>query len=333
MNMNDTTEPALSGQIPLLEPYKDRSSGLIIFGVLTIMLGCLSGLLSILMLVQAAFVANVAGAPGVSRLLPAILTYIVLGVALIWLGIGSAMVRRWARALLLIFSWSWLVVGVLMTVVMLFLLPQIFQNASLPGPAAGIASFFIFAVFGVGFVLLPGIWTYFFNSPHVKATCDARDPVPRWTDACPLPVLAVSLWSVSFGGTTLCMTLTGNAVVPFFGTFLTGAAGSLLCVLLAAVWFYSAWSLYRLETPGWWLVLASLCLMMVSSIVTFARHDITEMYVAMGYSQLELAQIRKVGAAMQNSMIWFVCFWAVPWIGYLLFIKKYLGPRRVGQSV
>jgi hypothetical protein len=94
-------------------PYKDRSVGLIIFGILTILLGCLSGLLVPLMLFAQMASAKTTGAPPpFSVILPGILLYGFLAVALVWLGIGSIMARRWARALLLIFSWSWLIMGV-----------------------------------------------------------------------------------------------------------------------------------------------------------------------------------------------------------------------------
>ena len=51
---------------------------------------------------------------------------------------------------------------------------------------------------GVFFVILPAVWIFFYKSRQVKATCEARDPVARWTDACPLPVLALCLWFLFF---------------------------------------------------------------------------------------------------------------------------------------
>ena len=70
-------------------PYKDRSAGLIVFGILTILLGCLAGLLVLLMLVGQAASARTTGAPAtLSTILPAVFIYGVLAVALVWLGIG-----------------------------------------------------------------------------------------------------------------------------------------------------------------------------------------------------------------------------------------------------
>src|ERR1035438_9907333 len=66
--------------------------------------------------------------PNFSVLLPAVSIYGCMAVALIWLGIGSIKARRWARALLLIFSWSWLVMGVFMTATMPFFMTKVFAN-------------------------------------------------------------------------------------------------------------------------------------------------------------------------------------------------------------
>ena len=45
MPVDETPPGAASAQpTPLTTPYKDRSSGLIVFGVLTVLLGCLAGL-------------------------------------------------------------------------------------------------------------------------------------------------------------------------------------------------------------------------------------------------------------------------------------------------
>src|SRR5208283_2529435 len=118
--------------------YKDRSTGLIIFGILTILLGGVCALFLPLMLFGQTMSAKATGTPpNFAAILPAASIYGVLAVALVWLGIGSIKARRWARALLLIFSWSWLVMGVVMLVVMAFLLPRVLANVPAGGPNAG----------------------------------------------------------------------------------------------------------------------------------------------------------------------------------------------------
>jgi len=319
---------------PLPLPYKDRSVGLTIFGILTILLGCLAGLFVPLMLFgQMASSKPTGTSAPISTILPVMFIYGILAVALIWLGIGSIMARRWARALLLIFSWCWLIMGVFDVVFMAFILPKTLANLPSSGttnhpavPAAMMTGIMVgmFLVFGVTFVILPAIWTSFYSSRHVKATCEARDPVIRWTDGCPLPVLAICLWLAFSVPMMLIAPLVGHGVIPFFGMFLTGVPGTLFCLVVAAIWGYSAWSMYRLEQRGWWLTLIAFCVFMVSGILTFAHHDMLEMYRLMGYPEVQIEQIQKTGLLVGNHMAWLMAFFALPFLGYLLFIKKYL---------
>jgi hypothetical protein len=326
--------------IPLVEAaplpaYKDRSTGLMVFGILTLLLGCLAGLFVPLMLFGQMMAAKAPNAPlaNMAAILPVVVIYGCLAVALIWLGIGSIKARRWARALLLIFSWSWLVMGVFMTATMPFIMARVF--ASLPPdaktgqpamPPAAITGMivFMFLFYGVFFVGVPAVWTFFYNSRDVKATCEARDPVPRWTDACPLPVLGFCLWLLFAVPMMLLMPLTGHAVMPCFGVFVTGLPGGLLCLAVAIIWGTAAWRLYRLDVRGWWLILIAMVVFMASVLMTYAHHDIIEMYQLMGYPQAQIDQIQKMGLFTGNHMTWLMSLTMLPFLGYLVFIKKYL---------
>lgn len=321
-----------------INPHKDRSTGLIVFGILTILMGCAAVLtVPLLIFGQVAFARSTGQPPSFETVLPVVAIYGPIATVLIWLGIGSIMARRWARALLLIFSWSWLGMGILMTISMMFFLPKIFANppASTPGssppPAAavGAAMFFMFFFMSFVFILLPAIWTFFYNSRHVKATCAVRDPVTRWTDACPLPVLGLCLWLLFAVPMMILMLLAGHVVMPFFGTFVTGVPGTLLSLAVAAFWVYAAWLLYKLDVRGWWLILIALCVLLASGLLTFAHHDMAEMYQLMGYPQAQIDQMQKMGIWSGKSMPYFMCFSMVPFLGYLIFVKKYLGGKRV----
>lgn len=316
-------------------PYRDRSTGLVVFGSLTILLGCLTGLLILLMLAGRLIAAgntNVPPAP-LSAILSAIFIYGILAVALVWLGIGSIKARRWARALLLIFSWGWLIMGLIAMTCMAFIMPKILAGAASAGtnanhaaPAAAIAGTMavVLVIFAIVFVIVPAVWIFFYGSRHVKATCETRDPVTRWTDACPLPVLALCLWLLFAVPTFLLLPVMGHGVVPFFGMFLTGVPGTLLCLALAALWAYAAWLLYKLDVRGWWLILIAFVVFMVSAVLTYARHDIIEMYQLMGYPQAQIDQIQKIGLLTGNRMAWMMSFSMLPFLGYILFVKKYL---------
>ena len=314
--------------------YKNRSTGLIVFGILTILLGCVCALFVPLMIFCQVMAAKVTGAPpNFSTILPGVFLYGILAVVLVWLGIGSIKARRWARALMLIFSWSWLITGIVMTVGMACWLPKVFGNVPSTGtpgrpavPSAAIRMMLLsmLVMSTVTFVILPSIWTFFYGSRHVKATCEARNPVPCWTDACPLPVLACSLWLI-FGAPMMLITpLTGHAVMPFFGTFLTGMPGAMLYLAGAAVLSYGAWALYKLNRRGWWLIFIALCAFFISNILTYARHDVTELYRLMGYPKAQIEQIQKSGIFTGNHMMWVSLFSTLPIMGYLIFIERFL---------
>ncbi len=190
-------DPTTSFRSPL--PYKDRKTGLIVFGVLTMGIGAVIGMFIPLMIFGMTMSPRELGSEQMTKaLIVAAGFYGLLAVVLIWLGIGSTMVRRWARAVLLIFSWSWLVTGVIGIASMAFILPRVFSSPALHptghAPVSGSTQSLILGIvltfYGVILVLLPTVWVCFYQSKNVKATCEARDPVTRWTDHCPLPVLA-----------------------------------------------------------------------------------------------------------------------------------------------
>jgi hypothetical protein len=333
--MNEPIPEITPVETTALPAYKDRSTGLVIFGILTLLLGCLAGLFVPLMLFGQMMAAKAPDAPPMNHavMLPAIVIYGGLAVVLVWLGIGSIKTRRWARALLLIFSWSWLIMGVFMTGIMPFVMSKAFANlppnaktgqpAMPPGAITGMVigmTLFFFVIF----VLVPAVWTFFYNSRHVKATCEARDPVTRWTDACPLPVLGFCLWTWFAVPMMLVMSLTGLAVMPCFGMFVSGLPGALFCLVVAAVWGVAGWWLYRLDARGWWLILVAIVLFMVSTLLTYAHHDIIELYQLQGLPPAQIDQIKKMGLMTGNHLSWFTALFTVPFLAYLLFIKKYL---------
>src|SRR5205814_1536660 len=94
--------------------FKDRKIGLMIFGAATAFLGCCCALLVPLVIFGAAMAAKGPNPPpAMPNIFPIVALYGALAGALVWLGIGSMMTRRWARAILAIWSWSWLLVGLI----------------------------------------------------------------------------------------------------------------------------------------------------------------------------------------------------------------------------
>src|SRR5262245_33430673 len=142
--------------------YKDRQVGLTLYGILLILFGLGGFGMALLMVVGAAVGRAAPGGPPMRMMIPISLLYVVMSVATIILGIGSIMARRWARALILAFSWIWLITGVVTSVAMGFMMPRI-ASATPPDRAEAIPFMVgcMAAILGLFFILLPVLYVLF----------------------------------------------------------------------------------------------------------------------------------------------------------------------------
>ncbi len=333
-------EPGTTDAAP--RPYRDRHVGLVCFGVLEILLGLLAlfGLLSLALV--GAMGSMSAATPGLSgrSLLPSAVMYLLAAVFFIWIGIGSILARRWARALMLIASWFWLVVGLIGLIGFAWIYPAI-QATMLKASAAGAPSApgsanpagapemvaFIqgcmFVALGVFYVLLPVAFVLFYRSPHVKATCEARDPRPRWTDRCPLPVLGLSLFE-GLGALACLGVALGYRVLAVFGFILTGLPALVLGLALAVLLALMAPATYRLAPWAWWAAAAFWCLGAASVVATaFHPFDWWQLYRQMGFNTEQLEQTG-LGALLQsNRLVWISSVGFLPWLLYLVWVRRF----------
>jgi hypothetical protein len=251
--------------------------------------------------------------------------YGVLAAMFIWLGIGSVRRRRWARTLMLIVSWSWFLSGVVILGMSVFLLPTLMAGVP-AGPAKLIVLTMAAGMMFFIFILLPATFIIFYQSKHVKATCEQRDSASNWTDACPSPVLTLSL-CFGFGAVLMLpMIFLGNVALPFFGMLLSGVPGILFYFFLIALTLYLAWGLYRLQPLAWWIALGTVVLMTLSSALTFLRVDPIEMYRLMGYPQEMIEQIQRLNFFNGSLIVWVSVGFSAALVGYLLWIKRYFRP-------
>jgi hypothetical protein len=301
--------------------------------------GCVCALLVPLMILGRMMSAGAMGAAAfeTGTYVFSIAMYGLLAVALIWLGIGSIMARRWARALLLIMSWIWLLAGAASVVIMAMIMPQL-RAISPPGgqplPQEILGPVFIATLLFliVVMIILPGVLILFYGGKNVKATCEALDPVRRWTDACPLPVLALSLL-LFIGALSFPMMMGVYKVLPFFGVLLSGVPAKAILILLTAVMFYCAWAVYRLKVGGWWVALITYALFMISGIVTFTRMNLIDLYQRMGFPEQQLEQMQQMSFLNSHNVVWYMAGFAVPFFGFLIYVKKYFPKATSGDLV
>jgi hypothetical protein len=314
-------------------PYKDRHAGLICFGVLELLLALMAllGVASILFVAVLGTAAN----PALNRtsLIPGALVYVCAGVFFGTMGIGSIWARRWARALMLVVSSIWLVTGVIVSIAAFWIVPFMLERIQ-AGVAAGgqnsanaaqTTSFVMgcmMVTLGIVYLLLPLAFVLFYRSPHVKATCEARDPQLRWTDRCPLPVLASS-FLYGIGAVALLFIAVTYRLLALFGVIIDGLPALVLCLILAAILAAVTLGSYRLEPWAWWTAVAIAMLGVASSLVTALRPlDWRDVYQRMGMGdQYQLLGLDKLWQG--DSFLWLACLSTVPWLFYLVWTRRY----------
>ena len=320
--------------------YRDRGTGLMIFGVIQIILGLLAALM-VPLVALAAFMSRIApgGAMRPGQFVSAVASYAFIAVALIGLGIGSVQMKRWGRALTLVTSWYWLIVGSLATVLMTAVLPvtmkgalaQAQQNAAdTPSPeiTTGVMAVIItvmITILAFFLVLVPIAFVVFYGRKDVELTCRHRDPVDRWTDRSPLPVLGAS---VAFFSASLYNLLVGltTPMLPFFGHYLTGIPAAGCLVALAALDLYLAIALFRLRSSGWWIAVLAAPVRMLAVAFSYSSAGLMQAYSKMGWSDAQMNMLRSSPLLRSRVFLWWGVILMLLFFGYLLWLKRYFKP-------
>lgn len=320
--------------------YRDRSTGLTIFGVVQIILGIFAALMVPFALLGV-FLSRLGpeSAMHPRQFVSGIATYVFAAAVLLTLGIGSVQAKRWARALTLVTSWYWLAIGILLTVLLTAILPVTMKTAlaqaqqNSPGASPEISTgimaviLTIMIVFAAVFlVLVPIGFVVFYSRKDVAETCRHRDPVERWTDRAPLPVLGASI--VLFVGALYLLVIgITTPLFPFFGRYLTGAGGVGCFIALAALDIYLSVSLFRLQPSGWWIALTTLAVRLISVTITYARADLMQAYSKVGFSDAQLKMMNSNPMFRSHVILWWSLFSMLALFGYLIWLKRYFKGR------
>ena len=311
--------------------FKDRKGWLVVFGVIQILLGVICAMFIPFMIFSILVLKN-AGQPTNSGMaLQSCFLYLLLAVMFIWLGIGSIMARRWARALTLIYSWLWLISGICGLIYMILAIPVMRQQMSQKDASDGLVIVIIaimMAFIALIVVVLPGVLVMFYRGKNVKWTCEHRDPQTRWTDKCPLPVLAVSFIS-GWGALTMLFWGVFGCPMPFFGHIIQGLPGFGLSLLSALLLAYAVWGAYKLDTKAWWTFLVVIIAWLASSAMTFTPEGLMEFYEKMGYLDRQIELLKKMIGSIYIQMAVLFGVSSLALIGYMIYIKRYFKNRVV----
>jgi len=313
--------------------FKDRKTGLVVFGILQIILGGFCALMVPFMIfgmIASTVLDNSAATPmRPTTVIPGLLLYVLVAVWFICMGIGSIRARRWARALVLVSSWLWLISGISGLIFILLLMPDMYhqmgESRKVPPEVARIMKYVMIAFMTVLYVIIPAVLVLFYGSKNVKATCEFRDSRVRWTDKCPLPVLALSLM-FGFWAVSMSFTMFYGFAIAFFGFILTGLSGAGVVLLVMLLSGYIAWGTYRLSINAWWCAVLLIIAWALSAAITFSRVSIVDFYEKMNFPEQQLDTIKQFSIS-QDYMVLFLGLWAVAFLGYLVYTRRYFVPR------
>lgn len=300
---------------------RDRSVGLMLFGVLEILLGLGIGIIVPLLMFLVAGAVESEGASSHGAAFGMLVMHAVLGAAFGLLGVGSIRARRWAREVWLSVAWIWLLTGALSLLVSVVMLPSLLHAAgadSLPRAAALLVGVVTISALAVIYVVLPVALLLFYRSPHVEATCRTRGPERQWTDGVPRRIVTlVVLWlAVAISAAVMPAY---NWVTPFFGAVFSGAAGAVVwigcaigCVVLAA-------GTAKRRRWSWNAALVLTAAAAISTLVTFARVDLGSFIDAMGLPADQAALM----VGLRSIARWQVVgFWILVWAPFAVYLWR-----------
>ncbi|HVW21841.1 MAG TPA: hypothetical protein VHC86_11565 [Opitutaceae bacterium] len=307
--------------------HRDRSGGLVALGVLEIAGGCLCLALAALFVIVELAQARSGQTHSHRSHQPGIFTILGLAVIQIWLGAGSIQARRWARALWVCVCGITVATGVMGLATVPALLTAIegalaADRAPLPPAALLVVKVATVAALAVFLVAIPSLLFAFYRSPHVRRTCELRDPAPSWTDRCPLPVLALGLYCLFMGWSMLTWAMLGG-VFPWFGSYLTGPVGAAADLLGCGLWVLIAWRVYRLGRDGWWLALAWAALAALSAALTVGHGDFSRVVAAEGLDARAAQAAGRLAAS--PTLRWAQLSHLLPLFLWIAWVRRYFG--------
>lgn len=215
-----------------------------------------------------------------------IMGYYVLALLLIPLGYGHLRKRRWARTLSLTVFWTWLVVGIPLVLLFLFIL------LSAKELTIGVALVFV-VLMAASYLLLPWLLITFYNSRHVRLTFESRDPNSYWTEDLPQPVLVVSALLL-FYTITLHIPIFFRGLFPLFGVLVYDLEGFLL-ITFSIVWLaFLAWGALQRRTWAWWGALAYFVLLTISALLTLWPASLSDILAVLRFPPTEMEALQNI---------------------------------------
>jgi hypothetical protein len=252
-----------------------------------------------------------------------IMGYYLVALVLIPLGYGHLRLWRWVRPASLTLLWSWLVVGLPLAAVFLFIL---FSSKDL---SLAIALGFLVAV-ALMYPLVPLLFIRVYRSANVRLTLESTQPRPSWLEGCPVPALVLACLLL-FYMVVLHVLLFFRGIFPVFGFWLANLQGFVLIALSVLCLALLTWGVLRLWNWAWWGALIYFGLLAVSVVLTLVRSSYADMIVLLDFPQREVQFLR--GIPMEGYH--FAMLAGLPLLltlGWTIYARRYFRAEAISEK-
>jgi len=214
-----------------------------------------------------------------------ILGYYCIALLLIPLGYGHLRLRRWARVFMLGLIWCWLIVGLPLLLVFVFML-----SVKVLSPAAWVV---VVLVLGLSYFLVPAMLIRFYSSRDIKQTFELNDRRSYWVETLPMPVLVMTI-VFGFYLVVLHVPLFFNGLFPVFGRWIADIAGVAawdICIVTLALLM---WGVLRRRIWAWRGSTIYFALLTASTTSTLLRSSLGDILSFMRFPPTEMALLKDV---------------------------------------
>ncbi len=243
-----------------------------------------------------------------------IMGYYLIAVLCIPLGYGHITIRRWARPLSIAVLWWWLVVGMPLTPVFLFVL---FASKTL----TSVMGWLIVGLAALIYFVMPWAMVRFYRSRDVVLTFEQKNPHPYKIEKLPMPVMVLSLL-FTFYVIVLHIPILFNGVFPYFGVLGSGLKSIIILDFLIWSIVLLIGGILKQRIWAWWGALIDLVTLITSSTLTFVKVEWADLLAKMNFPPTEMDILR--GLRLDG---WhFAIFFGLPLIltlGILIGSKRY----------
>jgi hypothetical protein len=314
---------------PTAAAHRDRSGWLLFFGIVEILIGavfCLPGVIVLLALPFLSLTQPAAPIPSPAGVLLNLLLYFAGGAAFITLGVGTLRARRWARAIMLILAWPWLLTGVLGLGFLYFLMPVLDEMVSAQsGKSVPFGAWvFMFGLLAAMSVVMPLVFIIFYSDDNVRRTFEVRHAAGSWVDGRPLPILgfAGAMWMYAL----LILAGVPRGATGVFGFVLTGVPAYVIGTLHALFCVWLGMEVVRMSKAGWWMNVLYAVVLHISGWLTFKYVGMERMLECMGRPELKQTVPPALLETIAGAAWWFAPISLLVWIGSLVWLRRHYPP-------